>query len=188
MMIDKRQLLVLAFILLVVSFFAFVLVTGRSTTRVHVFTSPLYAYMPLVLKQAWTDPRFGVAEYGDVVLLGFLRDGRYHSQQWGMLGERDTVFFSRTDHRCLRPNCAEPVPKDWPTPLYCLFTYEVEGRRGNCTGEVATSTGLLDPEGLCEFLQGHPDVSIIVGNEEYGPIGISDDVTPQEYADWYREV
>lgn len=182
----RRFLVIMGLGLIVVLLLLFVM--GRET-RVFI-VSPLQKYMPIILKQTWTDPRFGIAEYdcSQMEALGFPHN-RYHSEQWGMPSECNTVYFSRTDHRCLRPNCAQPVPKDWPTDLYCLFAYQVAGKRGNCTGEVATESGLLDPAGLCEYLQDNPDVSIIVGNEEaHVNPGISDGVTPVEYAAWYREV
>lgn len=167
--------------------------TSPLETPEHViFMSPVDTYLPMIVREVWVDKRFGVAEEGDMARLGFPDDGRFHAQQWGMpecSEERcDTVIFSRTDNRCLKSNCGE-APKEWPSDLYCLFVYEIEGKRGNCTGEVATRTGLLNSDGLCEFLQDHPDISIIVGNEEaHTNPGISDGVTPQEYTDWYREV
>ena len=149
-------------------------------------------YFPLVdVNRPEPDIRFGIAELNlqEMEALGFpFNKERSHSNQWPPPFNRDTVFFARSAHRCPTWKCKEPLGI---TELYCLWLYQFEGEKNLCTGQTATETGLVNPEGLGQFLSAHPWVSVIIGNEESANEvndGLSDMVTPEQYARWYAEM
>jgi len=132
--------------------------------------SPM-VYLPLVLREHRApDKRFGIAEHTpeEAELLG-LAGADYVSGQWrlplvDLVGlEGDTAVFLRPTER-----------PHWSTWLLCSWS---------------AADGWYDEAGCREWVENHPGMDYIVGNELSvgGSVGDGHWVSTDDYARWYHE-
>lgn len=131
--------------------------------------SPVEVYLPLVVRQRRPpDTRIGVAEHTpqEALLLG-LAAADYVSGQWRLPLPGDTAVFLRPTER-----------PHWSTWLLCSWS---------------ARDGWYDEDGCREWVQEHPGMIYIVGNELSigldplgGTVGDGYWVDARQYAQWYQ--
>lgn len=148
------------------------LVIVAAYMRLHrPFVSPLDVvsaspiYLPLVLKSRRVpDKRLGIAEHTpeEATLLG-LAGADFISGQWRLPLEGDTAVFLRPTER-----------PHWSTWLM---------------GSWSATNGWYDEEGFRQWVENHPGMIYIVGNELQvgGSVGDGHWVSSDDYPRWYRE-